>query len=142
MGYNKNPRVLFNCNYCNALTSERPSHYARKNRHFCSMGCYSLYRKDFLPKNEQHAYKNGGIPLHEKLIRIKARSDLNHAIIDKKLKRLPCEVCGNGKSEAHHEDYTKPLSVKWLCDVCHHHIHKNKVYENSELLSDGGETAE
>lgn len=32
----------------------------------------------------------------------------------------PCMVCGNKKSEAHHEDYTKPLKIKWLCKK--HHV--------------------
>lgn len=32
---------------------------------------------------------------------------------------MPCEVCGIDKSVAHHDDYDKPLNVRWLCQ--HHH---------------------
>jgi hypothetical protein len=42
-----------------------------------------------------------------------------------KLTPMPCEVCGKQKTQGHHEDYSKPLDVVWLC-VRHHqdrHIH-------------------
>src|SRR6185437_6890541 len=31
------------------------------------------------------------------------------------IKRQPCKVCGEPFASAHHEDYTKPLEVTWLC---------------------------
>lgn len=37
----------------------------------------------------------------------------------------PCELCGAEKAEKHHEDYSKPLEVRWLCRWCHleeHHM--------------------
>jgi uncharacterized protein (DUF983 family) len=35
-----------------------------------------------------------------------------------------CEECGNDvKLHAHHEDYTNPFEVKWLCRPCHRAIH-------------------
>jgi hypothetical protein len=36
------------------------------------------------------------------------------------LERMPCEVCGTEKAEAHHTDYLKPTDVMWLCRA--HHI--------------------
>ncbi len=35
-----------------------------------------------------------------------------------------CESCGKPcKPEAHYEDYSKPLDVKWLCRSCHGQHH-------------------
>lgn len=138
--YSRKPPKFKNCNrlsaicdYCDLSFWESQSKYKKKKRHFCSMNCYSQYRKYCLPKEEQHAYKNGGLPLKEKQIRIKARTKLNHAVRDKKIIRLPCEACGEKQSQAHHQDYTKPLAVKWLCARCHWDEHK-LIYENPELV--------
>lgn len=47
------------------------------------------------------------------------------------LKRLPCSICGNTKSESHHEDYSQPLEVIWFCRAHHaaHHEMKRKQNE-------------
>ncbi len=54
----------------------------------------------------------------------KARTDLHHAIEKGILTRLPCEVCQNPTSQAHHEDYSKPLQVIWLCSKHHGERHR------------------
>ena len=46
------------------------------------------------------------------------------AIKSGNLIKLPCEVCAENKSEAHHDDYNKPLDVKWYCSVHHKARHK------------------
>lgn len=33
--------------------------------------------------------------------------------------RGPCAVCGNPNAESHHEDYSQPLTVIWLCRAHH-----------------------
>lgn len=37
--------------------------------------------------------------------------------------RQPCVVCNNPKTHGHHEDYSRPLDVVWLCGSCHSMIH-------------------
>jgi hypothetical protein len=41
-----------------------------------------------------------------------------------KLIPKPCENCGSVDSQKHHEDYRKPLVVKWLCRACHLALHE------------------
>jgi ribosomal protein S27AE len=53
----------------------------------------------------------------------KARNAVNNAIRLGKLERQPCEVCGAPKVQAHHEDYAKPLDVRWLCRTHHWQEH-------------------
>lgn len=37
--------------------------------------------------------------------------------------KQPCELCGNEKAHAHHEDYSDRLNVRWLCSPCHRRLH-------------------
>ncbi len=54
--------------------------------------------------------------------KVKASAKLRSKIQSGHIKRQPCEVCGNPKSHGHHEDYSKPLDVIWLC-ISHHQQH-------------------
>lgn len=58
------------------------------------------YRKHLVRRNVQWALKTG------------------------KLIKKPCLVC-NKKAQAHHEDYSKPLKVKWLCPT--HHMAEHRI---------------
>ncbi len=51
-------------------------------------------------------------------------SAVNNAVRDGRLLKMPCEKCGNEKSEAHHDDYTRPLDVRWLCRKHHMELHR------------------
>lgn len=46
-----------------------------------------------------------------------------YAIKNGVIKRRPCEICGHKKSHAHHDDYDKPLDVRWLCSRHHQEWH-------------------
>lgn len=37
--------------------------------------------------------------------------------------KQPCEVCGKDSHVAHHDDYDKPLDVRWLCATHHKEWH-------------------
>lgn len=54
-----------------------------------------------------------------------ARQEVLKAIRKGSLIKQPCEICGIKKVEAHHDDYSKPLKVKWLCNKHHRDIENN-----------------
>jgi hypothetical protein len=48
---------------------------------------------------------------------------VGNAIRSGRLKRQPCFICGSKNTQAHHYDYSKPLSVIWLCEEHHLWVH-------------------
>ena len=63
--------------------------------------------------------------------RVYARDTLNNRIKSKKIIKEPCVVCGLNDSEAHHDDYGKPIDVIWLCNKHHLEMHHKVQIENS-----------
>lgn len=61
----------------------------------------------------------------------------DNAIRGGRLKRMPCEVCGSELAQAHHDDYSKPLAVRWLCTRHHSEWHKH----NTPLCPDQSNSA-
>lgn len=115
------------CLVCGSETNKR-----RKSRSgkYCSRECYSADRRTNNQNNPN--WKDGsGVTNYDCQVayrkrfpeRRNARDRVYYAIKTGKLNRLPCYKCGNKKSEAHHEDYSKPLDVKWLCKKCHSKEH-------------------
>jgi hypothetical protein len=49
---------------------------------------------------------------------------VGNAIRGGNLVKLPCEKCGSKKAQAHHDDYAKPLNVRWLCTKHHREVHR------------------
>lgn len=64
----------------------------------------------------------------EQMVKQTCRLETQKAIRHGVLKYLPCEVCGldDASVQAHHDDYSKPLEVRWLCSWHHAQHHKNE----------------
>ena len=64
----------------------------------------------------------------------KARVILNSAIKCKRITKQPCEVCGSLRVDGHHDDYSKPLEVRWLCRKHHLQLH-SEVHNGNHIPS-------
>ncbi len=95
---------------------------------------YKARRKAIISRTSAHKQTPTGKIMHnESRIRhclkypekVKARRDTNNAIHNGIIRRsVFCEGCGlPAVTQAHHEDYNKPLKVDWLCNDCHSRIH-------------------
>jgi hypothetical protein len=56
-----------------------------------------------------------------------ARCAVYRAVLSGRLCRHPCEVCGAVEVDGHHDDYSQPLRVRWLCRKHHLIEHRNYV---------------
>lgn len=67
-----------------------------------------------------------------------AHLKVSRAVMNGTIRReYNCSKCNSDfKVEAHHEDYSKPLEVVWLCSKCHHARHveiRNEQRANNSL---------
>ncbi len=60
-------------------------------------------------------------------MKVSCRNILNQAICEDKVQKKPCEICGDPEVEAHHDDYTKPFDVRWLCRLHHNELHGKRL---------------
>lgn len=67
--------------------------------------------------------------------KLRARRAVSHAIKSGTLVRKPCEVCKATKVDGHHDDYKKPLSVRWLCKQHHSDVHSGISSTKDKMMS-------
>jgi ribosomal protein S27AE len=53
-----------------------------------------------------------------------AHGMVQKAVKTGRLTRQPCAMCGATSTQAHHDDYSKPLDVRWLCVKHHAEVHR------------------
>jgi DNA-binding XRE family transcriptional regulator len=62
---------------------------------------------------------------HKTTLESRARRAINRAKARAEVAEAPCEVCGTTDGvHAHHDDYAKPLDVRWLCADHHADVHR------------------
>jgi len=84
-------------------------------------------------KKEGKQKKNSKEMMNKYPLKYKARYKLRNKVYSGKIKKEACEVCGNKKVQAHHEDYNKPFDVNWLCIEHHRDRHRKQKLSLLEL---------
>lgn len=86
-------------------------------------GAMSEYRKrpDVLAREAERMRARTKDP--SEALKCAARRAVRHALETGRMVRGVCH-CGNTKAQAHHDDYSKPLDVRWLCRPHHNEVHR------------------
>jgi len=105
-------------------------YYIEYDRKRASLPHRKLLRKKYSETNagKESSRRNTISYRKGNLIKYKAHNIVGNALRDKKIFKGLCEVCGSSFVHGHHDDYTKPLEVRWLCPTHHKQWHK----ENGE----------
>lgn len=112
----------FNCSKCNNMIE--PSRMGKQA--YCK-SCHAAYMRATRPKHSE-------LPEPAR-VKANARSYLHVYLKRGKILRQNCEICGSERSEAHHDDYSKPLQVVWLCREHHLMLHKNEIAISQSIPS-------
>ncbi len=109
----------FNC--CLCKKRKKPDKFYKNKSRWSGLSSRCKDCQKILFKKYEHRKRKD--PL-----KVKARLKLNDYVNRGKVIKENCEVCGSCKKvEGHHDDYSKPLEVRWLCQKHHNEHHqKNK----------------
>lgn len=121
--------IIYNCKKCNGESQIKPGQTKRCKP--CASRRAIEWQKNNVEKRratdrrtKKRMYANP-----EKYQEFLARQ----AVYLAKLPKKPCEVCGQIKAQAHHDDYNKPLDVRWLCHQ--HHVEWHGKNEPIRLIT-------
>jgi len=131
------------CFYCGESKSPT-DFYKDPKKHTRCKECWRAYtrinnRKHYLKKKEKHntrtkkwyqenkhkwkEYHANRIKNSDYKKKERARQQARRAVKKGIIKKENCSSCNSPISELHHENYSKPLEVIWLCRPCHGRKH-------------------
>lgn len=111
-------------NKCKECTKDDVSQNRREN-----IGYYREYDQKRSKTDGRKKYLSRGSKIWSQLNPKKrwCSTVVNNALRDGRIeKKDHCECCKktNVRIHGHHDDYDKPLDVRWLCVICHSEWHK------------------
>ena len=151
---------MFTCKHCNTEKTDDDFYDSNPNKcKECIKSAVRLHREKNIDRIREYDKQRGNKPhrveARREYIATEAGKQAKKRATDAYNKRYPmkyaahvitgnavrdgslfkasnCSVCNSTeKIEGHHDDYTKPLEVRWLCEQCHKEWHRiNKpIYE-------------
>ena len=106
-----------------------------KSEYYCSEKCSEDYKPnefsekpEFISKWKIRKRKVMRDPFL--MQRNKIRNKTKKLIKTEKIKKKPCQIWNSKNSIAHHEDYTNPYKIIWLCEKHHKEYHEGKIAIN------------
>jgi hypothetical protein len=121
------------CQICGNEFATLKSEIRRGKGKYCSLSCTGkagakeyAARYDKL-KDHNPNWRGGITPEHNKTLysqdQLVAWQKIQTEINSGRMLRQPCEICGSSKTDAHHDDYSKPTEIRWLCRSHHLYLH-------------------
>lgn len=101
------------CDICRRTCSKCNQNRKAQRSHYC-LECKAAYARENRPRYSALSEE----AKHKSRARAYANMYLRRGLIERK----GCEVCGE-KAQMHHEDYNKPLRVRFLCSRHHQYLH-------------------
>jgi len=91
----------------------------RENRHRHS----DYYREYDKKRGSRQTYEYIAKYRKQNPDKYRAHNSVNNAIKSGRITKGDCEKCGRKDTHGHHDDYNRPLEVRWLCPPCHAEEH-------------------
>lgn len=126
----KRKRTPRTCLVCGKSFMARTSDVLKGWGNFCSQNCQRGFQAR---ENANNSKKDISFAQRKRnwVGRVGPQVTRAHRIVYESIRkgelmRGPCVICGNEKADAHHEDYSKPLDVRWLCR--YHHLQHHRGF--------------
>jgi hypothetical protein len=123
----------------NPRLATRGPDYVHVNERYPGMTLEQAYRQADLDKKKQYRERNRDrllqaerdyFKIPENRIKLRAKLKARRAVKRGQIKKQSCEVCDDPNTERHHDDYSKPYEVRWLCKK--HHVEADQARRLSE----------
>ena len=123
----KSYRICYLCKVCSRIRVNKyrrteDGHNKELKR---SVAYYYAHRKHTLKQQVKQSIEKRKTPLGK--LKYNAYQRVNYQKRIGNIIPKPCENCGSLPTHAHHDDYNKPLEVRWLCRTCHGIRHRTAL---------------